>query len=297
MPSLRYPDAPRSATVDVLHGEKVADPFRPLEDGDAPATRAWIEAQNRLTECWLADVPARAAIRARLTELWDHPRRGAPWRRGERWFQLRNRGLQDQDVLWTMDAPDAEGRVLLDPNRLSDDGTVALTAAVASDDGGLLAYATSASGSDWLTWRVREVASGADLPDELRWSKFSFAAWSPDGSGFYYAAYDPPDPDATYEAQNRNQRLHLHRLGTDQSEDELVYARPDQPDWGFDPHVSHDGRYLVVHVWEGTQPYNRVHYVDLESGGEVAVLLDAADARYELAGTDGPVLLLSPPRG
>lgn len=289
MPRLDYPQPPTADVVDDYHGRRVPDAYRPLEDNAAPATREWIEAQNVLTERWLSEVPGHRHVQQRIAALWNHPRRWAPWRRGSRWFQLRNTGLQDQDVLWTMEAPDAEGRVLLDPNLLSVEGTVALTATSITEDGRLLAYATSASGSDWMTWRVREVTTGEDLDDLVEWSKFSSAAWLLDGSGFFYASYEAPPSDATYQAQNKNQRLHLHRLGTSQEKDEVVYERPDQPEWGFDPHLTYDGRYLILHVWEGTQPWNRVFYLDLEQGGEVAALLDEGDARYELAGTDGPV--------
>ncbi|MDP8928354.1 MAG: S9 family peptidase, partial [Actinomycetota bacterium] len=301
MPPPEYPTPPTADVVDHYHGQRVADRYRPLEDADAPATRTWIEAQNALTERCLAEVAQRAHLRERVGALWDHPRRGAPWRRGERWFQRRNSGLQDQDVLWTMEAPDAEGRVAIDPNLLSVEGTVALAATSVSDDGGLLAYATSAQGSDWMTWRVRDVMAREDLDDLVEWSKFSSAAWLGGGGGFYYAAYDPPTREGTYEAQNKNQRVFLHRLSTMQEEDEVVYERPDQPEWGFDPHVTHDGRYLVLHVWEGTQPWNRVHYLDLEKNGDVEALLDEGDARYELAGTEGSVWYyltdLDAPRG
>jgi prolyl oligopeptidase len=288
---MRYPDTPTSDQVDDYHGTKVPDPYRWLEDTDSEATRGWIEAQNALTRAWLEQVPTRDAIRRRLTELWDHPRAGAPWHRKQRWFQLRNTGLQNQDVLWTMDAPDAEGRVLLDPNTLSEDGTVALTGAAVSDDGRLLAYATSGAGSDWMTWRVREVDTGRDRDDEIRWSKFSGAAWTADGSGFYYAHYDPPPPGAEYEQRNLDQKLSYHRLGTDQADDELVYARPDEPEWGFSPSVTDDGRYLVVHVWQGTDPRNRVYLADLEGRGPVTPLIDEFDAAYDLIGSEGDMLL------
>ena len=155
---LSYPQAPTADQVDDYHGERVADPYRPLEDSDAPETRAWIEAQNALAEEVLEGASARAEIRERLAEVWDHPRAGAPWRRGDHWFQLRNTGLQDQDVLWVSDVPGEGGRVLIDPNRLSSDGTTALTAVEVSEDGELVAYATSDAGSDWRTWRVRRTA-------------------------------------------------------------------------------------------------------------------------------------------
>jgi len=298
---MHYPHARRGDVVDTHHGTLVADPYRWLEDTDAPDTRAWIAAQNRLTRSWLDGVPARERIRERLTALWDHARAGVPWRRGDRWFQLRNTGLQNQSVLWTMDAADAGGRVLLDPNLLSPDGTVSLSAAAVSEDGALLAYATSDAGSDWMTWHVRDVETAADRPDVLEWSKFSGAAWTADGSGFFYSAYDPPERGAAYEARNLGQRLHHHRLGDRQEDDRLVYARPDEPEWGFDPDVTEDGRWLLVHVWQGTDRRNRIYLADLAAGGDVRPLLDDFDAGYEVVGAVDRVLYvrtdLDAPRG
>ena len=287
-PMVTYPETPTGDVVDDHHGTKVADPYRWLEDVDAPETRRWIAAQNALTQSWLDGVASRPVIRERLAQLWDHPRRGTPWRRGERWFQLRNSGLQDQDVLWVMDAPDAEGRILLDPNELSSDGTVALSAAAVSHDGRLLAYATSAAGSDWMTWRVRDVDSGADLPDVVEWAKFAGAAWTRDGSGFYYGRFAAPEPGQAHQATNLRHRLCFHRLGTAQDDDELVYARPDEPEWGFHPVVTEDGRWLVVTVSQGTDPRTRLYVADLDSDRpEVQPLIDDFDAAYELVGSDG----------
>jgi prolyl oligopeptidase len=298
MTETTVPTAHRLDLVEELFGTPVADPYRWLEDTDAPETRAWIHAQNERSEGWLAQVPERGEIRARLAELWDHPRRGAPWRRGGRWFQMRNDGLQEQDVLWTMDAPDDEGRVLLDPNRLSSDGTVALTAAAVSKDGRLLVYATSAAGSDWMTWQVREVETGDDLPDRIEWSKFTEAAWLPDGSGFLYGAYDPPPTGEAYEAENKNQRLMLHRLGTAQGDDRVVLERPDQPEWSYQPVVTDDDRFVVAHVWRGTHPENRLWVIPLNEAGhlgeEVTVLplVDTFEAMVEHAGSDGDTFYL-----
>ncbi|MBA2316887.1 MAG: S9 family peptidase [Euzebyales bacterium] len=287
-PPLSYPPAPTSDVVDDYHGTKVADPYRPLEDTDAPETAAWIAAQNGLSEAWLGEVGARDEIRERLTELWDHPRVGVPFRRGGRWFQLRNSGLQDQDVLYVMDAPSDDGRVLVDPNSLSDDGTVALMDTSVTDDGRLLAYATSAAGSDWLTWRVREVDTGTEHDDVVEWSKFAGAAWLPDGGGFVYGAYDPPGEGEAHEAANRGHKLLLHRLGSTQADDELVLADPANPQRVFSPEMTDDGRYLVVHVAEGTDRRNRVAYADLAAPQlEIRSLLDDFDAAYHFAGNDG----------
>jgi prolyl oligopeptidase len=281
---MRYPQTATTDQIDDYHGTKVADPYRWLEDTDAPETRAWIAAQQTLTESWLGRVRTRGELRTRLAELWDHPRRSAPWHRGDRWFQLRNSGLQAQDVLWTMPAPDAEGEVLLDPNTWSDDGTAALSALAVSTDGRWLAYARSDRGSDWMTWRVRRSGDDADLPDVVEWSKFSGAAWAPDASGFYYGAYDPPAEGQAYQEVNRDQRLCFHRVGDPQAADTVVYERPDEPDWTFSPHVSEDGRWLIVTVSQGTDPRTRIYLADLEGDARVRPLLDAFDAEYRVIG-------------
>ena len=283
--AMRYPPTSVVDQVDDYHGTKIADPYRWLEDPDAPATRAWIIAQQELTQSWLGNVPARQALRRRLTQMWDHPRRGAPWRLGDRWFQLRNTGLQAQQVLWTMAAPDAEGEILIDPNEWSQDGTAALSGLGISTDGEWLAYARSDRGSDWMTWRVRRIGDDTDQADTVEWSKFSVAAWAPDASGFYYGAYDAPAEGQAYQDVNRNQRLCFHRVGDPQSADVVIYERPDEPEWGFAPKVSEDGRWLIVTVWQGTDPRTRVYLADLHTDGEVRPLLDAFDAEYHLVGS------------
>lgn len=287
------PATPRGDQVDDYQGTIVADPYRWLEHADSVETRAWVEQQNAHTESWIGAVPDRDRIRRRLAQLWDHPRRSAPWCRGERWFQLRNSGLEDQDVLWTMADPGGQGHVLLDPNALSGDGTVALTGAAVSADGTLLAYGLSEAGSDWMTWRVRSTTPGvADLSDELRWSKFSGAAWAPDGSGFFYARYDAPVSGEELAQANLGQRLWFHQVGAPQSADTLVYERPDQPEWGFDPTVTEDGRWLIIHVWQGTDHRNRVFVAELGGGTPgpaIQPLFDEFDAGYDFVGNVGSV--------
>ena len=291
MSTLTYPTAPTADQIDDFHGERIADPYRPLEDTDAPATRAWIEAQNALTAQVLEEAAARPAIRRRLAEIWDHPRAGAPWRRGDRWFQLRNTGLQDQDVLWTMAAPEDAGEILLDPNGLSDAGTTALSAIEVSDSGELVAYAVSDAGSDWRTWRVRRTATGEDLPDTIAWSKFSSAAWTADDAGFFYCRYPEPAAEDAYDAPNRDMELCFHRLASDVADEPVVFSTPHEPEWGFEPMVTDDGRLLVVSIWRGTDPTNRVWVADLADDGAAArlrPLIDIDDARYEpIAAVDG----------
>ncbi|HEX7951020.1 MAG TPA: prolyl oligopeptidase family serine peptidase [Candidatus Limnocylindrales bacterium] len=295
MRRLDYPTPPSTDQVDDYHRIRVADPYRPLEDGDAPASRAWISAQNALTEQILGALPERAATRARLGQLWDFPRAGAPWRRGDRWFQLRNTGLEDQDILWTAESPEVEGTVLFDPSTLDEQGTTALAALAASHSGKLVALALSHAGSDWRRWRVRDVATGQDLPDRVDWSKFSSAAWTHDDAGFFYGRFPEPPPDAAYDAPNRNMELRYHRLGTDSSQDRLVFSTPHEPEWNFEPEVSEDGLTLVVTVSRGTDPETRVYVADLADGAEAAILrplLDAADARYVHIGTIDRTLFL-----
>ena len=262
---LSYPSAPMGQDADDYHGELVADPYRWLESTSDPTTAAWIAAQNELTETFLAQCEDRAAVGDRLTELSDYPKYGVPFERGGRWFQFRNSGLQDQPVLYQMDAPGDPGRPLLDPNGLAADGTVSVAGAEVTSDGSLLVYSTKSAGSDWQTWHVRDVASGADLADTIEWSKFSAAAWRKDGTGFYYAASAPPRPGSEYLAAHGLQQILFHRIGTAQADDQMVFSKPDQPDWFPEVQVSHDGRLLIISVSDGTAPQARLYVQDLTS--------------------------------
>jgi prolyl oligopeptidase len=287
---LDYPAAPTSNQVDDYHGTKVADPYRPLEDPDSVETRAWVAAENKLTFAYLEQIPAREKIRARMKELLNYERFSVPEKKGKRYFYSHNSGLQNQSVLYWLPALDAEAKVLLDPNTLSADGTVAVGGMAFSDDGELLAYSLSVSGSDWQEWHVREVATGKDLPDLVKWSKFSGASFSKDGKGFYYSRYDEPKAQSMLRDTNYYQKLYYHKLGAPQSEDELIYKRDDQKEWSFGGSVTDDGRYLIIHVGEGTDPRNRVYYKDLtKAGSAVVALLDEKDAVYHFIDNDGPV--------
>ncbi|HEX3129460.1 MAG TPA: prolyl oligopeptidase family serine peptidase [Thermoanaerobaculia bacterium] len=299
-----YPESRRVDQFDDYHGVRVADPYRWLEDLDSGETHAWIAAQNRVTAAFLASIPEREDIRSRLTELWNYERYGLPVKEGGRYFFVKNAGLQNQNVLYTMDDLDGPARILLDPNELSPDGTVALISFSVSPDGRLLAYGLASGGSDWQEWRVRDVDTGRDLPDHLRWVKFSQSAWTHDGAGFFYSRYDEPQEEVRRPPKWANfyQKLYYHRLGTAQSEDELIYHRPDDKEMGFLPSVTQDGRYLVIHVWKGTESENAVFYKDLAvPGSPVVELLSSFDASYNFSGSDGSVLWfltdLDAPRG
>ena len=301
MAQIKYPETRKSDQVDNYHGTLVPDPYRWLEDVDSPETLEWVRQQNELTFSYLERIPARQKLQNRLKELWDYPKATAPFKRGGRYFQFRNSGLQNQNVLFVMDELVAEPRLLLDPNTLSEDGTVALNTYEVSEDGCWLAYALSSSGSDWQTWHIRNVETGEDLQELLEWSKFSGAAWRKDASGFYYCQYPVPKEGETYLEANYNQQLYFHRLNTAQSQDQLIYERPDHKDWGFGPIVSDDDRFLVLSVWQGTDVRNRLFYKDLEVDGPIIELIPDLEAAYEFIGNDGTVFYfktdLNAPRG
>lgn len=296
-----YPPARKADIVDDYHGTAVADPYRWLEDSDSEETREWIEAQNRITFDFLEDISERSQIRERLTKLWDYEKYGIPFREGSRYFYFKNDGLQNQSVLYVTDALDREPRVLLDPNLLSEDGTVALAGYAISQDGNRMAYGLSASGSDWTEWRVRDVGTGEDLPDLLKWIKFSGVAWTHDHLGFFYARYDEPASGRRLEEANYYNKLYYHRLGTLQSDDRLICERSDQKEWSFHPYVTEDGCYLIVTISRGTDPRYQVAFMDLRAAGSLSDLITGFDAEYSFAGNDGPVFWfktnLNAPRG
>jgi prolyl oligopeptidase len=285
--SNNYPVARKSDQTDDYHGVKVADPYRWLEDLDSEETRNWVEAENKLSFGYLASIPVRTALKDRLTKLWNYEKYGIPFKEGNRYFYTRNSGLQNQAVLYTVTALDAQPQMVLDPNTLSADGTVAVSGLQVSPDGKLLAYGLSASGSDWQEWKVRDVETGKDLSDDLKWVKFSGVSWTRDGKGFFYSRYDEPKADML-KGTNYFQKVYYHKLGTPQSEDILVYERPDQKDWLFSGTVTDDGDYLLISIFQGTDTKSRVYYKDLKAkDAPVVKLLDDFDAAYTFIGNDG----------
>jgi prolyl oligopeptidase len=284
-----YPATRQDDVVDDYHGTPVADPYRWLEDTEAPDTRAWWAAQNELVEQFVATVPARDQIRQQLTELWDFPKQTAPFRHGDHWFQFRNTGLQDQPVLFVGDAPASGDRVLLDPNALAADGTVALTGMSFKKDGSVLAYGTSEGGSDWVTWRFRDVASGEDLPDVVRWTKFTLGAWTEDG--FVYNGLDEPTEGQELLAESLDIKVHVHTLGTEQSADQVLWRPP--ADSGLIPQarVTDDGAYITVTATKGSSRETRVEVLSLETGTWTAISPDnvSSDA---VVGNEGSDFLL-----
>lgn len=259
---LKYPPAPRADQIDDYHGVKVADPYRPLEDLDGAQTRAWIDAEVAITQRYLEAIPARAAFKHRLTQLVDYERHGTPVWYGDRYIYSRNSGLQNQSVLYQTPALDQAGTVLLDPNTLSSDGTVSIGGFSPTRNGTLVAYSLRTSGSDWDEWHVRRTADATDLPDVVKWSKFSGASWARDNSGFYYGRFAEPNAQTQFKDENVQQKVYFHKLGTPQSTDALIYERPDDPHVFFGPYVTLDGRYLVITESKGGAK-NGVVYRDL----------------------------------
>jgi len=285
-----YPKAKKGDVKDTYHGQDVPDPYRWLEEEDTPEVNAWIEAENKVTFGFLEQIPEREAIRKRLTELWDYERFNPPYKEGDRYFFAKNDGLQNQSVLYTVKAVTETPQELIDPNKWSADGTVALSGWDPTDDGRLLAYGTSAKGSDWEEWKVRDVATGKDLDDHVKWVKFSDASWTKDGKGFFYCRYDEPKDETKLKDVNYFHKLYYHKLGTPQSEDKLVYDRPDQKEWNFGASVTDDGKYLIISAAKGTERQNMVFYAELgDKVWKVTELIKQFEAQYDFIDNDGYV--------
>jgi prolyl oligopeptidase len=289
---ITYPETQRIDHIDEYHGTTVADPYRWLENDvrtDA-AVAEWVEDQNEVTNAYLDTLAQREEIRERLTTLWDYEKFSAPFKAGGRYFVSRNDGLQNQFVLYMLESLYGEPKVLFDPNTWSADGTIALAGFSVSDDGRYAAYGRSEAGSDWKTWRIRDLDSNTDLPEVLEWIKWSGASWTPDGRGFFYTRYDEPDEGA-FVAVNEYPKVYYHRIGTSQSEDVLVHENPREPKWGFSTEVTDDGRYLLISVTKGTGDNNLLRYRDLtEPYGMMQTLIDEWEAEYSYLGNDGPVM-------
>ncbi|MCG8607987.1 S9 family peptidase, partial [bacterium] len=280
----QYPESRRVAQVDDYHGVQVEDPYRWLEE-DSEETKAWVAAQNAVSRPYLEGLSKRQAIKERMTELWNFERYGVPFKTGGKYFYTHNNGLQDQSVLYVTPSMDGEARVLIDPNVFREDATVSLRNYTVSPNGQYIAYSISDGGSDWNSWKIRDVETGVDNEDELRFTKFTDASWSRDSKGFYYSRY----PEGTNGKGDGSKpvSIYYHRLGTAQSEDRQIYAIPDHHLQNPYGEVTHDGRYLVINVHEGfTQ--NAIHYMNLSAAnGQAVPLFDKWDALYTFLGNSG----------
>jgi prolyl oligopeptidase len=266
--SLTYPPTATVDVVDDYFGTKVADPYRWLEDDNSDETKAWVVAQNAVTNAYLQQIPFRNDINKRLTDIWNFEKMGVPMKKGGLYFFGKNDGLQNQNVYYVQSDLSAEPRVILDPNKLSESGTVALSNFEVSKNGKYLGYGLATAGSDWNEFFVKEVATGADLPDHIKWVKFSGMAWH--GDGFYYSRYPQPTKGDELKGENTNQKVYYHNVNTNQEHDVLVYEDPENPNWGFSPQVSDDGKYLVISVTESTSG-NGVYFKNLSVNNSAVV--------------------------
>nr|HQU86737.1 prolyl oligopeptidase family serine peptidase [Pyrinomonadaceae bacterium] len=282
---ITYPKTKKVAQTDDYFGTKVADPYRWLEDDNSAETKAWVQAQNKVTFDYLNKIPERANIKNRLTELWNYEKYSAPFKRGSKYFYYKNDGLQNQSVLYVADSVTDKGRVLLDPNKLSTDGTVALSGLSISDDGKLMAYGLAGAGSDWQEWHFLNVETGEKLADVLKDIKFSGASWKKDSSGVFYSRYPTPDEKSKLSAENFNQKLYFHELGTPQSDDNLIYERPDDKEMFVSGFVTEDGNFLIINVGKGTAPMNMVYFKNLTmSRAPIIPLVDKLENDYSFIG-------------
>jgi prolyl oligopeptidase len=287
-----YPVARQVDQTDDYFGTTVRDPYRWMEDVDSAELKAWIDAENELTQRYLTQISLRKTMQRRLTELINFERYTPPARRGTRYFYSHNSGLQNQNVVYWQEGLDGQPKVLLDPNTFSEDGTVAISGISITDDGLLAAYSIADAGSDWVKWHVRNVTTGEDLPDVVEWSKFSGASWLKDSSGFFYQGYDAPEADA-FKAANYFHKVMFHKLGTPQSEDKLIFDRPDEKELNLGAHVTDDGRYLMLHQSKGTSPNNELAVKDLQDpNAPILRLIDTADATYAAIDNDGTLFWL-----
>lgn len=291
---LSYPQARLDDVVDDYNGVKVADPYRWLEQLDSPKTRAWVAAEAKLTGSYLSRIPSRAALKQRLTELLNFEKFGVPFERANQYFYTYNSGLQEQSVLCMVTNLSGAPVTALDPNLLSTNGSLAVVGYVASHDGKLLCYGVSQGGSDWTDWHIRDVTTGQDLPDVLRWTKYYHPVFTPDGQGLYYSAFPAPPPGQELSVRDLGDAVYYHALGTPSSADRTVYARPDHPDWQFEPQLSHDGGLLVLMAGEGEvgdKGLENVNVIDLDAPNSPATpLAEGFEAEYIYAGSDRGLL-------
>jgi prolyl oligopeptidase len=300
---LSYPTTKTVNQVDDYFGTKVDDPYRWMEDLNSPDVAAWVKAENAVTEKYLATLPMREHFRTRITELWNYPKIGLPFREAGRLFYTKNSGLQRQSIWYTRPSLAGAERVVLDPNKLSPDGSIALSLFSPSPDGRFVVYGLSQGGSDWATVMVRELASGKPLADTVRWLKFSGVSWTKDGGGFFYSRFPTPTPGKELQSAVHDQKFYYHKIGTPQSADRLIYQRPDHPDWFLFGGVTDDGRYAYVAAAQGTDPHNRLYVVDLGDpkhpnvAAPVRTLFGDGDAAYTLVGNIGTTFYMSTDKG
>jgi prolyl oligopeptidase len=291
---LKYPPAPRGTTVDDYHGTKVADPYRGFESLDSPATRAWTAAQAQLTQAYLAGIPQREQIRRRVAQIYDFERTGIPFAESGRYFYTDNSGQQEQSVLLSVAPLAGLPNVVIDPNILPAGNHPVVVGYVANRSATLLAYGVSSAGSDWTDWHLRDLASGQDLPDVLRHTKYYRPVFTPDGRGLYYSAFPPPKSGEELSAADLHNAIYYHALGSDGASDRRILGDGVHPDWQYEPFLSEDGRWLIVRAGEGEVGDKAVEDLYLVDTGASApaprAVTQGFGAAYVYAGTDAGLL-------
>lgn len=294
--TVKYPETKKVDVAEDYHGTRVNDPYRWLEDQNGAETAAWVKTENAVTFPYLNALPERDKIKKRITDLWNYARFSTPFKEGGQYFFNRNTGLQNQSVLFVQKSLKESARVLLDPNTLSADGTIALSSTAVSPDGRLLGYGTATSGSDWNEFHVRDIATAKDREDIIKWVKFSGMSWTKDGRGFTYSRYPEQDDAEKLKGALSNQKLYYHEVGTPQSKDRLIYEDPSHPTWFVNGGITEDGRYLLIYIRESSYPKNRLYYIDLKDpqrpdlNGKIVKLIDTPENGHSVVGNDGPIL-------
>ncbi len=294
-----YPEAAKDKTMDDYFGTKVADPYRWLENVDSPETVAWIKKENTISLPYLEKLPSRGDFQERLTKLLKFERYSSPYWEGGRYIYEKNDGLQNQDVIYTVKDLDDTPQVVLDPNKLAEDGTISVSTTSLSSDGRFFAYGLESSGSDWNEIHVRDLQTDQDLPDLVRWVKFSGISWTKDNLGFFYTRYPSPSSASGQKLESlHDPKIYYHRLGDSQDRDQLIYQRPDHPEWLLHASTSKNGRYLIITASENTVPKNGVYAMNLgdpshpKLDSPLRPVFAQLDAQYESFSVVGDRLFL-----
>ena len=291
--TIDYPLSIKSKTQDNYHGIIINDPYRGLEDLNSEQTHAWIIEQNRFTDSYLDNLEEQKEFKQLLEKIYNKESQSVPFRRQSKIFTYYNDGSWQQSKLYYQEATEDKKKLVIDPNLLSEDGTVSVGSISVSPNAELIAYSISDGGSDWKTWKIKQIKSGDILEDTIKWSKFSNAEWAKDNSGFYYSRYSEPQKGDEYEELNRNQRLFFHTIGQPQSSDQLIYERPEHPEWGWGTTITEDGNFLILSVSEGTDERNRLFYKDLRIDEAFVELIPDLRAQFTFLGNEGSIFLFS----
>ena len=291
--TIDYPVSIKGNTQDNYHGIIIDDPYRGLEDLNSDQTQAWIIEQNRFTDSYLDDLIEQKEIKLLLEKIYNKENQSVPFRRKSKIFTYYNNGTWQQSKLFYKETTEDKKTLVIDPNLLSKDGTVSIGSVSVSPNSELIAYSISDGGSDWKTWKIKHINSGNILEDTIQWSKFSNAEWAKDNSGFYYSGYSEPQKGDEYKELNRNQKLFFHTLGQPQSNDQLIYERPEHPEWGWGTTITEDGHFLILSVSEGTDERNRLFYKDLRKDESFVELIPDLRAQFTFLGNEGSIFWFS----